>query len=224
MAREAYREALADLRTAVVEMGELVLDRLETALQALTAGEPQQAREVIDGDEEINRRYLAIESDCVDLFALEQPVAGDLRFVAASFKITTDLERVGDLATNLARYALSSRREQLPDLEIEAIGERAHTLLADALTAYEGEDATACRTIAERDDDIDTLCQRASERLVRDLLERDPAIDAWTLEPLLDEIASVLLTIRDLERVGDHAVNVAARTLYVLEGDPELIY
>ncbi|WP_181686678.1 phosphate signaling complex protein PhoU [Halorhabdus salina] len=224
MAREAYREALADLRAAVVEMGEIVLARLETALRGLTAGDEELAREVIDGDDEINRRYLAIETDCIDLFALEQPVASDLRFVAASFKITTDLERVGDLATNLGRYTLSSRRQHLPDLDIDAIGERARDLLADALAAYDSEDAPACRVIAHRDDDVDALCQQASERLVRELLERDPKIDAWTLEALIDEIASVLLMIRDLERIGDHAVNVAARTLYVLEGDPELIY
>jgi len=224
MAREEFRDALADLRAAVLEMGELVLDRLETALAALVEGEDDRAEAVIEGDEEINRRYLDIEADCIDLFALEQPVAGDLRFVAASFKITTDLERVGDLATNLARYALSSRPGTFPELDVSGIGRAAIEMLEDALAAYEDEDVAACRAVAERDDDVDALCQRASERLVRDLLERDPDPDAWELEGLLDDVASVLLTIRDLERVGDHAVNVAARTLYVLEGDPELIY
>jgi phosphate transport system protein len=224
MAREEFRDALADLRAAVLEMGELVLERLEMARSALAEGDEERAREVIDGDEEINRRYLDIEGDCIDLFALEQPVAGDLRFVAASFKLTTDLERVGDLATNLARYALSSRPGTFPDLDVDGIGQAAADMLEDALVAYEEEDPTACRAIAERDDNVDALCQRASERLVRDLLERDPDIDAWELEAVLDDVASVLLTIRDLERVGDHAVNVAARTLYVLEGDAELIY
>lgn len=224
MAREEFRHALTDLRRAVVEMGEFVLERLATALSALAEGDDDRSREVIEGDEAINRRYLDIEADCIDLFALEQPVAGDLRFVAASFKITTDLERVGDLATNLARYTLSSRPEPFPELDISEIGRVAADMLADALAAYETEDAAACRKVAERDDDLDALCQRASERVVRDLLERDPEMNAWDLERVLDDVASVLLTIRDLERVGDHAVNVAARTLYALEGDPALIY
>ena len=224
MAREEFRHALADLRRAVLEMGELVLERLETAISALAEGDDERAETVIDGDAEINRRYLDIEADCIDLFALQQPVAGDLRFVAATFKITTDLERIGDLASNLGRYTLSSRRETLPELDASEIGRVASAMLGDALSAYETEDAAACRAVAERDNEVDTLCQRASERLVRNLLERDPEIDAWTLEPLIDEIASLLLTIRDLERIGDHAVNIAARTLYVLESDPELIY
>ncbi|MFW5956738.1 MAG: phosphate signaling complex protein PhoU [Halorhabdus sp.] len=224
MARQEFREALADLRAAVLEMGELVLDRFETALSALGEDDDDRAQEVIEGDEAINRRYLDIEADCIGLFALEQPVAGDLRFVAASFKIVTDLERVGDLATNLARYALSSRSDPFPELDVSEIGGTAADMLADALTAYETEDAAACRAVAGRDDDLDALCQRASERVVRDLLERDPKMDAWEFEGLLDDVASVLLTIRDLERVGDHAVNVAARTLYAHEADPELIY
>ncbi|WP_136689831.1 phosphate signaling complex protein PhoU [Halorhabdus amylolytica] len=224
MAREAYREALVALREAILEMGDLVLDRLEMALQALEAGEDELAREVIEGDEDVNRRYLEVESQCIDLFALEQPVAGDLRFVAASFKVITDLERVGDLAANLGRYTVSSTRTNVPDIDVSGIGRTAADMLDDALAAYGTEDAVVCRAVAERDDDLDALCQRASERVVRDLLERDPEMDAWDLEAVLDDVASVLLTIRDLERVGDHAENVAARTLYALEGDPELIY
>jgi len=224
MAREEFRHALADLRAAVVEMGELVLERLKAALSALAEGDDDRAEAVIEGDETVNRRYLDIEADCIDLFALEQPVAGDLRLVAASFKISTDLERVGDLATNLARYALSSRPDPFPELDISGIGRAAADMLEDALAAYETEDAAACRTVAGRDDDLDAMCQRASERVARDLLERDPELDAWALEAVLDDVASVLLTIRDIERVGDHAVNIAARTLYALEGDPELIY
>ncbi|MFW5973874.1 MAG: phosphate signaling complex protein PhoU [Natrialbaceae archaeon] len=224
MTRQAFRDALADLRAAVLEMGRVVRKRLETALSALQSDDDDLARGVIEGDEEINRQYLEIEADCIDIFALEAPVATDLRLVAASFKVITDLERVGDLAANLARYALSSRPGTFPELDVTGIGRAAIEMLEDALAAYEREDAAACRAIAARDDDVDALCQRASERLVRDLLERDPDPDAWELEGLLDDVASVLLTIRDLERVGDHAVNIAARTLYALEADPELIY
>ncbi|WP_415379257.1 phosphate signaling complex protein PhoU [Halosimplex sp. TS25] len=223
MTRDGYQTDLSDLRAAVLDLGADAVGQLEDGLTALESGDETIARDVIDDDDEINDRYLALEGDCVDLLALQQPVASDLRFVAASFKILTDLERVGDLATNLARYSLSAERGA-DEVDVQTIGADACDQLEAALAAYEREDAAACHAVAERDDDLDALCQRASERVVRDLLEREAGDDSWAVERVLDDVSRVLLTIRDLERVGDHAVNVAARTLYMLESDPELLY
>ena len=223
VAREQYQASLDELRAAVVALGEMAIDQLEDGLRALETGDDELAREVIDGDGAINDRYLAIEDECIDLLALQQPVASDLRFVAASFKICTDLERVGDLATNLGEYALSTDGNA-GEPDVQAIGEDARDQLRAALDAYQRGDAAACRTVAARDDDLDALCQRASERVVRDLLEREAGDDAWASERVLDDVSRVLLTLRDLERVGDHAVNVAARSLYMLESDSELLY
>jgi len=103
--REDYRESLDALRSDIESMSEDVLDQLLCALDALERDDHELAREVIDGDDRINQQYLNLEGDCVDLIALQQPVASDLRFIVASFKILTDLERIGDLATTLARYA-----------------------------------------------------------------------------------------------------------------------
>ena len=231
MARRDFQESLETLRSDVVDMGALVLDRLDDALRALDSGDADAAAAVIDGDSEVNRLYLDLESACIDLFALQQPVASDLRFVAASFKILTDLERIGDLATNLAGYALAADTRYLPELDLTTIGTRAHELVADAMAAYADSDAAACREIDARDDEIDALCHAASERVVRDLIERRAADgdtrgsgDAWDAEAVLDDVSRVLLTIRDLERVADHGVNIAARTLYAVDSDPELIY
>lgn len=225
MPRHEYQAALDDLRADVKEMGELVLDRFDCALYALEHNDAEAARAIVDGDDDVNKRYLDVEAACIDLFALQQPVASDLRFVAASFKISTDLERIGDLAANLGRYALSAEDEHLWDVDVQHIGEDAHSLVADALDAYVTEDAAACRPITERDDDIDALCQRASERVVRDLIERRAfGEDAWSAERLLDDVSTLLLTIRDIERVADHGVNVAARTRYLVENDPSLVY
>ena len=231
MARRDFQESLDVLRSDVVDMGELVLARLDDALHALDAGDADAAAAVIDGDTEINQLYLDLESACIDLFALQQPVASDLRFVAASFKILTDLERIGDLATNLAGYALAADTRHLPKLDLTHIGRQAYDLVADAIAAYDGGDAAACREIDARDDEIDALCHAASERVVRDLIERraadgndDGAGDPWDVEAVLDDVSRVLLTVRDLERVADHGVNIAARTLYAVDSDPELIY
>jgi len=224
MPREEYQNALEDLRADIVAMGERAVCQFERGLEALDTGEEELAREVIEGDTQLNEWYLELESDCIDLVALQQPVASDLRFVAASFKIVTDLERVGDLATNLAGYGLAADRDPVPEVDVGEIGAAARDQVEAALAAYEAGDADACREIAARDDEIDVLCARASERVVRELIEREAGGEGWEIERLMDDVSRILLTIRDLERVGDHAENVAARTLYATESDPELIY
>jgi phosphate transport system protein len=227
MPRDTYQNELDGLRADVLAMGELVTDRLDAALGCLATGDADRARTIIEGDEDVNDRYVDLEERCVELYALQQPVASDLRFVTASFKILTDLERVGDLATNLAGYATAGEREPAAGVqfaELEGIGREALALVERALAAYETSDADACRRVADDDDEVDALCQRAGETVARDLIEREADGSAWAVEALLDDVSRLLLTIRDIERVGDHAVNVAARTLYMVEGDRELIY
>ena len=224
MTREEYQASLADLRAEVVDMGALVADRLGRALTALETVDEVAARAVAGADDAVDRRYLDLESTCIQLFARQQPVAGDLRFVASSFKIVTDLERIGDLAVNLAQYTLAADRKRFEEVDLSAIGDRSRAMLDDAMDAYRTDDAPLCREIAARDDELDALCQHASERVVRDLIEREVDDgDSWAVEELLDDVSRLLLVIRDLERVGDHAVNIAARTLYMVESDPQLV-
>lgn len=225
MPRENYQNQLDDLRSAIVALGEDVLDQLDQGLTALEDGDAALAASVIEGDESINERYLQLEADCIDLFALQQPVASDLRLVASSFKILTDLERIGDLATNFAEYAQADPREAEVTVDVTRIGREAGDMVDEALAAYATEDIDRCYEVEQRDDEIDTSCQHASEQIVRDLIGREHAVDdSWTVERLLDDVSILLLTIRDVERVGDHAVNIAARTLYMIEQDADLIY
>ncbi len=226
MARKGYQAQLAELRENVLYMSEVVLDRVRLGLRALAAKDDELARKVIHGDHEINEMYLELERDCIDLFALQQPVAGDLRFIAASFKIITDLERVADLATNLGDYTLQAERDLYPDVDVQGIGDAVVEMVDDAMEAYANEDVEACFAIDARDDEVDAMCERASTTVVRDLIETEIDDDSTEaeIEALLQEVSRLLLTIRDLERVGDHAVNIAARTLYMVENDDELIY
>jgi phosphate transport system protein len=221
MTRETYEAKLALLREDVTEMAELALERYETALDVLETGNETQARQVIEGDSELNQQYLDIESDCIELLALQQPVAGDLRFIASSFKIVTDIERVGDLATNLARYGKEAGGGL--DIHATAIGVTAGEMLDAAVTAYAEDDAEAARSIAARDDTLDERCRETTEAIIRDLL----TTRAWEPDEVgtrLQNASRELLTVRDIERVGDHAVNVCARTLYMTEYDDDLIY
>ena len=226
MARENYQTLLEDLRTDTCSMAETVLGRYNDALTAYRTGDDALAEAVIEGDHEINQQYLDLEEDCIDLFALQQPVAGDLRFIASTFKIVTDLERIGDLATNLARYGTAGETPPLDPSTVDDLGEKARSQVRDAMDAYEANDAEATWEIAARDDDLDDACEAASEAVVRDLLGADSSpSQAATADPaLLAEASRSLLTIRDLERVGDHAVNICARTLYMVEADEGLIY
>lgn len=222
MSRESFQESLDGLCDDVLGMGETVTARHRDAITALETQDPGLAQYVVDNDDEINDLYLDIEADCIDLFALEQPVAGDLRFVAASFKIITDLERIADLATNIGQYVVETETELVPRSELADIGTTVGEMLDDALTAYALEDPALCESLAERDDDVDDRCADATDHLVRNLLAQNPSTPA--LEDLLADVNRQLLMIRDLERVGDHAVNIAARTYYLAEGDDALLY
>ncbi|MXV60594.1 phosphate signaling complex protein PhoU [Natronorubrum sp. JWXQ-INN-674] len=224
MARNDYRRQLAELRESVLEMSELVCQRLRKALEALETKDDDLAERIIAGDHEINRLYLDLEGQCIDLFALQQPVAGDLRFIAASFKISTDLERIGDLAVNLAEYSQRAERDRYTEIDIGYIGTQTVEMVEEAMQAYADDDPETTRDIAALDDEIDALCEGASEVVVRDLLELEATTGVTGDEALIEDVSRMLLTIRDLERVGDHAVNIAARTLYMVENDDELIY
>ncbi|MCU4925537.1 phosphate signaling complex protein PhoU [Halobacteria archaeon AArc-dxtr1] len=223
MARKSFEEQLTALREDVCYMGEVVMERLRMGLDALQRKDRELAREVIEGDGEVNRMYLDLEQQCVDLLALQQPVASDLRFIAASFKIITDLERIADLAVNVGEYTLEAERDRFPDVDVQAMGELTLVMVEDAIDAYDSEDIDMCYDLSTRDDDLDGFAERASEIVVRDLIERELETQE-EVESLLQDVSRLLLTIRDLERVGDHAVNIAARTLYMVESDDELIY
>ncbi|QCJ46204.1 MULTISPECIES: phosphate signaling complex protein PhoU [Haloprofundus] len=221
MPREQFQRELDDLRDEVLTMGEAVVSRLRKALSALEARDSERARSLAERDHEINEWYLRLESRCVDLLALQQPVAGDLRLVVASFKIITDLERIADLVTNICGYHLSRERELFPEVNLQDLGDIAAEMVEDALAAYAGADADACYAVADRDDELDGLCERVGELVVRDLVESAPDDRSGSL---FGEVNRFLLTVRDIERVGDHAVNIAARTLYMVESDDALIY
>ena len=226
MARQSYQEQLEALRENVLYMSEVVLERLRLGLDALEQKDVDLAWEVIEGDDEVNEMYLELEKQCIDLLALQQPVASDLRFIAASFKIITDLERIADLATNLGDYTKDAERDVFPDVDIQELGDMVIEMVEDAMDAYEAGDVGETYAIAARDDDIDDFCDRAGQVVVRDLIETqlDEKGDGTEVERLMADVSRLLLTIRDLERVGDHAVNIAARTLYMVENNDELIY
>ncbi|MFB6284428.1 MAG: phosphate signaling complex protein PhoU [Halobacteria archaeon] len=225
MTRNEYQKQLDDLQNDVVGMSEEVADRLDTALTVLDDRNPELADTVIEGDDEINDLYLELEKDCIDLLALQQPVATDLRFVTASFKIITDVERVGDLATNLAEYSLDAGKDAISEAEMQDLGRKALDMFRRSVESYEKRDTELCYSVADEDTSLDEDCERINQDILKRVLEAERSDhDPGEIDDLIMEVSRLLLTIRDIERIGDHSVNIAARTLYMVESDDELIW
>ena len=231
MTRKSFDESIEELRNSVLDTAELVVEQLNKAIRCLETNDRASAQAVIDADNKINHRCLEIEQKCIDLFALQQPLAGDLRLIAASFKIVNDLERIGDLAVNLAEYSLAARQSLDTEITAVSIGNDAVSMLTESLRAYEQNNVEKCQAVVAEDDNIDTLCLHASEVLTRTLIEHADGeesnhteSDAWDIEQVLDDVTRLLLTIRDIERIADHTVNISARTLWMINNDSSLMY
>ncbi|MCD5417438.1 phosphate signaling complex protein PhoU [Candidatus Bipolaricaulota bacterium] len=230
MIREAYHEKLDRLTQDVEKMALLVIERLDLALAALSDpnGIPatDAQRERFDSEDDIiDERCLALEKESVELLALQQPVAVDLRVIVAAFKIASDLERVGDLLLNLLEYsqALQSPQLFLTD-DLVKVGGVAKEMLADAVRSFITRDSDLAQKTYARDDAVDESCRRMAERLIKGLIHlgKETMADDEA-EKIVRNVAFQFLAIRDIERIADGAVNICTRTLYVTTGDQEYL-
>ncbi len=204
-----FQEELEALHNRLLEMGGLAEERVRVAVDGLV----RRDREVIDtairGDEPLNRLHIEIDDRAFRLLALFQPMATDLRSIVAALKINTDLERVGDLAVNVAeaaqRYVSHPPVKRL--IDIPRMGDLAQSMLRDALDAYVRRDTTLARSVLDRDDELDSLKTQVFRELLTYMLQ-NPA----TIEPSLD----LVLVSRHLERIGDHATNVAEDVIFMV--------
>jgi phosphate transport system protein len=205
-----FGEDLAVLNQVLLEMAEKATRRVEQAVGGLVAGDPAVLEEVIAGDEEINRLQMEIDDRCFKLLALHQPMAVDLRLIVATVKINGDLERVGDLAVNIAEAARRYVRHRpvKPLIDLPRMGAIAQGMLRDAIRAFVAKDAALCRDVLRRDDEVDALKDQIFRELLTYMLS-----DPETVEPSLD----LILVSRHLERVGDHATNVAEGVVFLVE-------
>lgn len=212
MAREAQRhfaEELDQLKHRLLTMGGLAEERIRLAVQGLTERDAGLMATVMGGDGDLNRFQLDIDDRCFKLLALHQPMAVDLRTIMAAAKINTDLERVGDLAVNIAeagqRYITHPPVKPLVDLP--RMAELAEGMLHDALDAFVSRDIERAQSVLDRDDVLDELKNQVFRELLTYMLG-----DPRTIEPGLD----LILVSRHLERVGDHATNIAEDVIFVV--------
>lgn len=225
MVREAYQRQLQQLDEAVQQMGAKVLEGLGMALRALREHDLELARSLDAWDDAVDDMNLQIEKQCTDLLALQQPVAIDLRLITSVFKIITDLERAADLAVNVGQYATDSKAFVLvPKEELLQLGEFAGSMLREALDAFEKRDVPKAKALIERDVQMDRLCWDLRKRVLTKLIEGTRGRHTQEqAKEIAGDVIMVLWSIRDLERVADHAVNIAGRTIYLVSGSKEYI-
>jgi phosphate transport system protein len=204
-----FQNDLQQLKDRLLLMGGFAEERVSLALKALVSRDHTWVEQVVGGDEPLNRLHIEIDDRCFKLLALQQPLASDLRTIVAGIKINTDLERVGDLAVNIAeaarRYLQHPPVKHLSD--IPRMGAIAQRMLHDALDAYVQQNVTLAQAVLTEDDTLDNLKTRVFRELLTFMLE-----DKSTVEPSLD----LILVSRHLERIGDHATNIAEDVIFMV--------
>lgn len=209
MMRAAYHEALEGTRLDVVRLGALVGDALRTAAEALDRHDAAAGARVVAGDDVIDDLRRKIEHQCIELIWRQQPVAGELREIAAMLNIATDLERIGDYAVELAKNAikLADQRLRPQRVEIDRIVSVTTEMLADAMRAYSERDDALASSVIERDSEVDRLYKR-SIGLLQEEMQADP--------DLIPAGTRYLFILTSLERAGDRAGNIAWHTKHML--------
>jgi phosphate transport system protein len=200
------------LKRKVLALGALVEENLRLAFQAIDQRDAAKARRVIATDVLIDQNEVDVEEECLKILALYQPVAGDLRFVAAVIKINSELERIGDLSANIAERALQLVDEHpvaVPH-NVAVMADRTWTILEKSLDALVRQDAVMAREVLVADDEVDAL--------YAELIEELKAVIRADLEHL-DAIVLLFSVARYLERLADHATNIAEDVLYMVEGE-----
>jgi phosphate transport system protein len=204
-----FQEELEHLKTRLLEMGGLAEDRVRRAIDSLVSRDTSAAQRILTGDGPINQLHIEIDNRCFTMLALHQPMAVDLRAIVSGVKINTDLERVGDLAVNIAeatiRYMKHPPVKELIDIPRMAV--IAQAMLRDALDAYVRRDIAMAEAVLNEDDALDALKTQVFRELLTYMLS-----DPHTIEPALD----LILISRHLERIGDHATNVAEDVIFMV--------
>lgn len=207
-----FHDQLSSLKQKLLDMSATAEERTDLAVEALTARDPDKARLVIEGDAELNRLEVEVEQAAVELLALQQPMARDLRFIIGAIKVSNDLERIGDHAVNIAESAIRLAdlpKSDIPVPEIEVMARRTRRMLADSLDAFIRADGALGRKVCLDDDIVDSLHDSIFRVLLTHMLA-----DAKTITPSLE----LLLVGRNLERVADLATNIGEDAVYLAEG------
>lgn len=209
--RQSYNQELEILREELCHMGTIVVKAIDNSIKALVDQNLELAQQVMDGDDIIDDMQVDIEDKCMLLIARQQPLARDLRIIGTGLKITTDLERVGDHAFDIANIVLKMGHQPhiKPLIDIPRMADMAQKMLKDSLEAYINLDLTVAEQVCQADDEVDILYDQIVRELLTYMIEEPKNITQAT---------QIIFVARFLERVADHATNIAEWIIYLVTG------
>jgi len=207
-----FNQELEELKTHLMAMGGLVEKQVQDAVAALLEGDSALGRQVVDNDRAVNDMQIKIDEECTQVLARRQPTASDLRLVLAVIRAASDLERIGDEASKIARNAcelIDGDNGSRGFVEVRMISEHVRRMVRDALTSFARFDTELALKLVHEDEEVDNEYQSAMRSLMTFMME-----DARSISPVL----SLMWILRALERIGDHANNLAEYVVYLVKG------
>jgi phosphate transport system protein len=212
MTRQNFDRELQRIEDEIMVLGSMAEDALTESVQTLKQRDFQASRRLIAADRAINERRFALEDDVMTLIATQQPMARDMRMLAAVFEITTELERIADYAKGIARINLLIGEQPLvkPLIDLPVMAQKARDMLHDALQAFVQRDVQLARAIPRRDDEVDALYNQVYRELLCYIME-DPHI--------IEQANFLLWAAHNLERSADRAVNICERVVFTVTGE-----
>lgn len=213
MQRRHFEEELTRLKEKILKMGALVESQIASSIKALVERDVPLARQTIQNDHLVNAMDVEIDEECIRLLALYQPAARDLRFITTAMKITTDLERMSDLSEDICERAIELSEEPLlkPYIDIPRMAEAAQKMVREALDAFVNKDAKLARKVCAEDQFIDELTHQIFRELLSFMVE-DPTT--------ITRAVRISFVAKYIERIGDHATNIAEMVHYLVHGRP----
>ena len=214
MTREAYHKALKELENELLTLGEMVAKAVKDSIEALKKRDFEMSKEIVKNDLLINKKRFEIEEKCLQLIATQQPMAIDLRTIAAILSIITDLERIGDHAEGNAKINLMIGSEPLvkPLIDVPRMNEKGLSMLERALKAFITRDAKTARAICDEDDEVDALYDQIYRELLLLMIENPKKIEGATY---------LIWLAHNLERIADRVTNIAERVVFMVTGKME---
>ncbi|HBK60442.1 MAG TPA: phosphate transport system regulatory protein PhoU [Firmicutes bacterium] len=216
MRRRAYETELEALNQDILRMGSMVENAVRASVEALARQDLEQARMVIDDDAAIDGMERGVEQRCVNLLALQQPMARDLRLVATAISIVTDLERMGDHAVNISEVTARIGVQPLikPLIDIPGMAALSQKMIKGSLDAFVSRDAELARATCRKDDAVDSMYEALFDELMGFIVaSRDESVST--------QAVNLLFVARFLERIADHAANIGERVIYMVTGRRE---
>ena len=206
-----FDHELGELKKHLLRMAALVENMIDIAIRALMDRNEDPAKNMLDSEQEVNRLQIEIDEEALRLLALRQPVATDLRFIVTASRINSELERIGDLTMNILEnvHTLCQQPQLKPLIDIPEMARMARKMLRESLDSFVQEDVLLAQSVIMSDDRLDDLKDQVFRELLTYMMS-----DPRTVERAM----ALILVSRHLERIGDHAVNIAEETIYVVQG------